>query len=309
MTTQAPAAPVINCHMENPTFTVGEIRVLTCDLSGMTLTPQSKLEFSFTPATAPAPAVAVPAGTPGAPQAEPPANEKYQIQFLGAAKLQGTTLTQNITGYKVGAHTLNQIKLKIDDQEYLVSPQNFETRTVINQTAGANPTPYPLVGPEAVAIPLWWWLMIGVAIASILIGALWQFLKFKKRREAVKVEANKPKLTPQEIFHAKIRKLESKGFHNRGEYKLFALELTNIIKKTIGEELHFQAEDLTSEELLSTLERRHRVYSNTAGGTLELFLSDLDQIKFAKIETDAQKCTDLLDRGARIGNALFGRIG
>jgi hypothetical protein len=292
----APAPATISCHIENPTFTVGEVRVLSCDVTGVTVTAQSKLEFSFTPTP-------VPTGSPGA------GNENYQIQFLGTPSAQGSTISQNVTGYRVGTHSLNQIKLKIDEHEYLVSPQSFETRTIINQTVGSNPTPYPLVGPEGVAIPTWWWVTVGILAAVILGVALWQFIKFKKRREAVKVEASKPKLTPQELFHAKIRKLESKGLHNRGEYKLFALELTTIIKKTIGEELHFQAEDLTSEELLSTLERRHRVYSNTAGATLEAFLADLDQIKFAKIETDAQKCSDLIDRGARIGNALFGRIG
>lgn len=288
--TPTPGPTLINCHIENPTFTVGEIRELKCDLpQGVTAAPQTKIGFSFT------------ASDP---------KEQYQIEFLGPAKiLGGSNVSQSITGYKVGTHTLSQIKLKIDDHEYLVSPQSFETRTVLSQTVGSNPTPYPLVGPEGVAIPLWWWITVGAIIATIVGVAIWQFIKFKKRREAVKVEASKPKLTPQEIFHAKIRKLESKGLHNRGEYKLFALELTTIIKKTIGEELHFQAEDLTSEELLSTLERRHRVYSNTAGGTLSLFLSDLDQIKFAKIDTDAQKCSDLLDRGAKIGNALFGRIG
>ncbi len=105
-----------------------------------------------------------------------------------------------------------------------------------------------------------------------------------------------------------MRKLASQELHLRGEYKAFALELTSIIKATLAENLHFAAEDMTSEEILYTLERLHRTFFNTAGQMVTIFLSDLDQIKFAKVETTAQKCEALLDRAARIGNAIFGAI-
>jgi hypothetical protein len=274
---------LIKCSFDGQAITVGEKKTLSCDL-GHPLAQNSHAEFTNL--------IDKPADK----------NQTFEIQFLGEPSLHGSVLNQTFTSYKVGSHTFNQIHIKSEGQEYLVSPFTVEVKTVVS----GSPTPFPIAGPEGVPIPWWWWSIWGVLLFILAAGGVWQIIKVRRKRVAEKITPV-AKLNPREVFQAKIRKLESKGLHNKGEYKAFALELTAIIKKTIGEELSFAADDLTSEELLITLERRHRNYFNIAGKTIEKFLADLDQIKFAKIESNAQACTDLLDRGARIGNALFGR--
>ena len=288
----------LDCALQlQGSMTVGQEAPLVCPVQGTLLTSTSVVKFQNADTSQP-----------------------YAIAFLGAPVAQGESLKQTVTSYKVGSHDLTQIYLLVDGKKIHLSPLKVDVRSVLpapppgvppgqeQQQQGQQqaPTPFPIYEPERVPAPWWWWaLWIGFG-AALLIFVVWQTVKWLKERKRIKELVPEKQLTPQEQFLARIRKLESQGLHQKGEFKAFALELTSITKSAIGGHLRFPAEDLTSEELLSTLERRYRVFYNTSGIGLKNLLADLDQIKFAKIETDSQKCMTLLDTALVIGRGLFG---
>src|SRR5207253_2560720 len=146
----------------------------------------------------------------------------------------------------------------------------------------------------------------GTILVLVLGYVLRKFLVWKKQREQKKLESGSKKvLSPAERFRSRIRKLESQGFHQRREYKTFALELTQIIKNALSDVFKFAAEDLTTEELLLTLEKKQKAFYRRSGEDLKTILAELDQIKFAKVETTADQCLVLLDRSLKIGTVMF----
>jgi hypothetical protein len=291
-----PSFPPLECKLEGQgTITVGQKLDLACPTVGTMITSQSTIKFENGDTSQP-----------------------FTMEFLGTPEIKGDSLHQTVTSYKVGSHDFSQLYLTIDNKKYHLNSQRLNVQTVIqnsNQSQGSNqqgaqsaPTPYPIFDPERVPAPWWWWAVWMGLLALILGFFIWQTVRWLKERKREKSLVPERELTPQEKFQRRIRKLESTGFHQKGEFKAFALELTNILKTAIGAQLRFPAEDMTSEELLTILERRHRVFFQTSGQSLQTFFSELDQIKFAKIETTAARCMSLLDSSIKIGQDLFGGI-
>jgi hypothetical protein len=260
-----PATPTPNsqliCHIDGAqTITVGQKSSFSCDVSSLGDLAQKKMEFS-----------------------QPDTKANYQIQFLGSPIFNKGQITQSFTSYKVGHQNQSTILFKIDEQILKTAPLEFDVKSVMTQTAGSKPTPFPEVDPNEVPVPQWWWIMWGLVIAVVLILIAWKIIQIQKKRRKKAAEVVVANLTPQERFQAALRQLVSKGLHLQGDYKSFAVQLTFLIKKTLGSEMHFPAEDLTSEELLTTLERRHGAFYFSAGTSLASFLADLDRIKFATL--------------------------
>jgi hypothetical protein len=277
--------PPVDCALDTPTpITVGQKLKLMCKTDGIIpVSTQTKIEFKDLS----------------------PVAEK-SLQFLGEPLVVGGNIEQAITSYRVGNHEFLGIKVIIAEKEYPVSKQTLSVTSVLPQDKQA-PTPFPAHEPFEVSAPWWWWAIWGALLLLLIAIVVREFFKWKKRREILltQPEAGKPQ-TPQEKFQSALRKLESKGLHQKGEYKAFALELTQILKVTLGEHYRISAEDMTSEELMETLQRRQKVFFNDHGSLLQTILSALDQIKFAKVETTSGDCLVLLDNVNRIGNGIFG---
>ncbi|MBK9295109.1 MAG: hypothetical protein IPM57_11850 [Oligoflexia bacterium] len=227
---------------------------------------------------------------------------EFTLQFLGDAQLKENILEQEFTSYKVGNYNFNKINLIIDGKSLPVSPMQFEVKTIITEPS---PTPYPLISAQKIAAPWWWWVMWGLILVGSCVYGWIQFIKWKKRKFE---EANRPKvkiLTSFEKYKLNLQKLESQEFHLKGEYKRFALDLSQIIKKAIGEKLSFLADDLTTEELFETLEKKHKKFWVPVQGVMTNAFITLDQIKFAKTPATAEMCMALLDASRLIGDELY----
>jgi len=287
----------LNCAFDQGTLSVGQKITLTCKIEGFAVPPGAVVQFSNLNT-----------------------NSNYEIQFLGPPKVSSDLITQMATSYKVGPHELNLLKVAIGDQEFLVSKQSLQVTSVMpptapkqaegdssgNQSSTAEPTPFPIFDPIQVGVPWWWWTLWGVLFTLIISFFIYKFVQWKKARKILaSAETEAKLLTPAEKFRQRLRKLESQGFHQRGEYKSFALELTATLKAAFTAQLKFPAEDMTSEEVNSYLERRHKVLYKRIGSDLAGIFSDLDKIKFAKVETDAANCLALLDLSMKIGVVLF----
>lgn len=226
----------------------------------------------------------------------------FSLQFLGAPQVKEKILEQEITSYKVGTYKFEKINLRIDQKTFQLPVLDLEVKTVITEPS---PTPYPLIPAQEIAAPWWWWVMWGAILLSLMFYAFMSYKKWQKRRWEL---ANQPKAkvyTPFERFKLNLQKLESQEFHLKGEYKRFALDLSQIIKKAIGEKLGFPADDLTTEELFETLSAKHSSIWNSVESFITSSFTQLDQIKFAKTPATAEMCMSLLDVIRQVGEALY----
>jgi hypothetical protein len=287
---------ILNCKFDRGTLTVGEKITLTCPLPTDDSAPLHFIDTSGTP---------------------------FVIKFLNEPSVNAGLVTQQVTSYKVGANELSALKLAIGEKEYSIAKLTMQVQSVLpsqgsqqapaqgadqptGESATAQPTPFPIYDPVAVAAPWWWWALWGVLLTIIVSFITYHFLKWQNERARFRKQVAIEDLqTPAEKFRSRLRKLESQGFHLRGEYKSFALELTQILKTGLSDQLKFQAEDLTSEEISTTLEKRYKPFFKLSGPQVTSVLANLDQIKFAKVETTSENCMSLIDMTMKIGSALF----
>ncbi len=240
---------------------------------------------------------------------DPHGSDPHDLVILGEPKISDKILEATFTSYKVGHHDFSNVTLKIDDQVFQSSPFSFTVQSVLPpetaETQKNPPQPFPLIDPRMLSSPWWWWAMWGALLAVTLAIVIKKFIDWKKARALKKAVAGEIKIiTPREKYTLALQKLESQGFHIRGEYKGFALALTVIIKKAIGEKFSFPAEDLTSEEFFEVL-KNNRNFHDEVGALLESIMTSLDQIKFAKIETSETKCSSLIDMAKEVGRILY----
>ncbi|MCC6277619.1 MAG: hypothetical protein IT289_06875 [Oligoflexia bacterium] len=229
--------------------------------------------------------------------------KEHALQNLGAPEVLGTQVKQTFASYQVGLHELNQLALTSGKEEYRCQNLKLEINSVLESPEA---TPVPSFAPVAAAIPLWWWLMMAVLILGAIGLITYWILKYRKRKaQLLQQAAQKKILTPEETYFQRLRKLDSQGLHQKGEYKAFALELTQIVKEGLGKQFKFNAEDLTSEEILAWLEKRASAFHDSMGSACQGLFQNLDQIKFAKVEVTSEFCQSLLDGASHIGRGIF----
>ncbi|MEE9441488.1 MAG: hypothetical protein V3V99_02320 [candidate division Zixibacteria bacterium] len=142
------------------------------------------------------------------------------------------------------------------------------------------------------------WSIFGAVIfVSGGIFALWWF-KWRKREEEEYIDPR----PAWEIAFADLAELKDKNLPEKGELKLFYIELTEIIRRFVGKKFEFDAIDLTTSEIKEKLNELS-VDENYTKEFTE-FLEQADLIKFAKFippteqpVTDWQTTFSLIDRG------------
>jgi hypothetical protein len=137
-----------------------------------------------------------------------------------------------------------------------------------------------IVGP--ISIPTRWWPYAVGILAVLIIGALvWYF--WKRKVEGVTV----PEAPPEPPFDAAIRRLhelEHEDLPGKGRFKLFYIELSNILRYYIQGRFDIKAVEATTYELKYNL--KHREISNEQVKDILSFLGRSDMIKFAKQTPD-----------------------
>jgi hypothetical protein len=121
----------------------------------------------------------------------------------------------------------------------------------------------------------WFGLIAALALAG---AALW--LASGRGRKPVPAAAPAPSLSPDEEARRALDRLVASGRLARGEYRLFYIELTAIVKRYLERRLEAPIAEMTTAEMLTHLRA-------TPGGVeLAPALRDLsgvaDQIKFAR---------------------------
>ncbi|MFH1699938.1 MAG: hypothetical protein ABIE07_05050 [Candidatus Zixiibacteriota bacterium] len=145
------------------------------------------------------------------------------------------------------------------------------------------------------------WSIVGAVIfVSGGIFALWWF-KWKKREEEEYVDPR----PAWEIAFADLAALKDKNLPEKGELKLFYIELTEIIRRFVGRKFEFDAIDLTTSEINEKLNELS--IDEDYSKEFTEFLEQADLIKFAKFipppeqpTTDWQTAFSLVDKAREL---------
>ena len=137
------------------------------------------------------------------------------------------------------------------------------------------------------------WLPYIIVIISILIilGMInWARKKWPKKN--VEASSNiKPEisLSPDELALNNLKLLLSKELIQKGHFREFYFELSDIFRRYLGSRYSFPAIDWTTEEISTWLQSCRQLEEGSRQKALAI-LNDTDQVKFAKGETNADTC-------------------
>ncbi|MBF0484196.1 MAG: hypothetical protein HQL25_05760 [Candidatus Omnitrophica bacterium] len=145
----------------------------------------------------------------------------------------------------------------------------------------------PTVAAIGIDLPNSWlfWVIVIVILAVII------FLVIFFRRK--KTEPVLPPKTAWEKALEKVDILERKQLAQKGEYKSFYSELSDILRQYIEERFLISAPEMTTEEFLSAPSTKAAL-ADKQRKDLADFLTHCDMVKFAKFQSDvAQAETSL----------------
>jgi hypothetical protein len=176
-----------------------------------------------------------------------------------------------------------------------------------------------ILGPVAVRVTtlrLLGWLAAALLLAGLVFGAVRLWRRRPHRELAVPV----PIRPPHEVALEALSRLEAKGLPAKGQFKVFHLELSEILRRYLGERYGIWALDMTTGELLDALGRLPT--EGLSLSELSWVCSQGDLAKFAKGEPTADDCKQALtlvrqtvlrtrtpQRAAEGGPTLVRRVG
>ena len=126
--------------------------------------------------------------------------------------------------------------------------------------------------------PPWVYWVAGGAIVALLIGGIY----FWRRRRANAETAAPPPLAHETAYRA-LENLLTDRLVEAGDYKLFYLRLSNILRHYIEDRFALRAPESTTEEFLLDLRKDDRLDAGQRN-LLRQFLEHCDLVKFAELE-------------------------
>ncbi len=145
----------------------------------------------------------------------------------------------------------------------------------------------PIVGPIAEpytfseVLP---WILFGLLVV-VLIVLLVMYLKRRRQKQPLFERRQKPELPPHVLAINKLEELRLAKVWQSGKLKQYHSELTDIIREYLDNRYHFDAPEMTSDEILEILRKEQvnkEILSKISG---VFFLSDM--VKFAKAQPTA----------------------
>lgn len=145
-----------------------------------------------------------------------------------------------------------------------------------------------------------WWLL-AVYLLLILVGTagliylLYRLWQRRKQRQLAAPAVPVVIRRPEEIALEELEKIKSKRLVDKGEYKLFHTEVSNVVRTYIENKFHMQAMEMPTSELMRHFQRHDRLDS-THLSTLRALLEVADLVKFAKYKPSSAECADVMER-------------
>lgn len=187
-----------------------------------------------------------------------------------------------LTSFDSGRWVIPQQEILINNQKYLTDSIIINVGTVKVDTLKQPLFPIKTIKDEPFALidarPYLWWI---IGVLTLLALALYLLL----RKKGIKI-IKKRIVPPFIIAMDRLKELDQKQLIKSQQLKVFYIELTDIIRRYIEEDLSIPALESTSDELLSTItdfnESSHLEIDKQTIEKLNDLLKSADLVKFAK---------------------------
>lgn len=138
-------------------------------------------------------------------------------------------------------------------------------------------------GPNIASFSWPFYFLLALLVLAVIIYYINR--RKKRKKEILALKINNPYLdetkTPEEVALAQIDSLLLKDLWETGQYKLFYIYLTDILRDYLTARFGFEAHKFTTKDLLRYIKKR-KDFKNDLVNPLEIFLKSADFVKFAK---------------------------
>lgn len=149
-----------------------------------------------------------------------------------------------------------------------------------------------IAGPIEFLVKIPWYVWVIIALIVLAIGFVFFLFKRKKAKSTII-----PPRPAHEIAYEALEALRQKEYLKRKEYKLYYIELSDIVRRYLENRFNLRAPEMTTEEFLNSV-KDDKALSYEHKSLLRDFLSHCDLVKFAKYEP-AEKEADLSFESAK----------
>jgi len=135
-----------------------------------------------------------------------------------------------------------------------------------------------IAGPIAFHIKIPWYVQV-ILVLIVLAAGIAFFLFKRKKTQSIFV----PPRPAHEIAYEALEVLKQKEYLKRREFKLYYIELSDIVRRYLENRFNLRAPEMTTEEFLNSV-KDNKMLSYEHKSLLRDFLSHCDLVKFAKYE-------------------------
>lgn len=211
-----------------------------------------------------------------------------------------------ITAFDSGTYIIPSQKFVVEKDTVRTNELTLYVNTIpvdttkpIKDINGIYDVPPAPIGPDSIPPNHWWWWAVG-AFALILI--LFLVLYFTRRKKAPPLV---PTFTRQVLPHEKVleqlAELGRKKQWLHGELKLYHISLTEILRAWTVERFQIHALEMTTAEIIRTLNSKRA--DSSAVMKLDRTLRTSDMVKFAKGIPDPEENEIVLQLAVDFVNA------
>lgn len=129
----------------------------------------------------------------------------------------------------------------------------------------------------------WLEILAGISLLALILAISYLFILYRKKRRLQPVPVFKPRVPvglPHRIALDELERLQTKKLWQQGRIKEYHTELTEIIRRYIENRFSISAFEMTSFEILDSIDRTN--LTTACREKLESILTLADYVKFAK---------------------------
>ncbi len=201
-----------------------------------------------------------------------------------------------LTAYSWGEKTIGSLRIGYNDgdrQNYIEVP---ELRVRVKSfLKGPENDIYDIRPPKEVGIPLWIDLSFILGILSL---AILGFIFLSRKNKKSKRDSS-PKIYAHSIALNALEELAKKNYLAQGEFKLYYLELSSIVRHYLEARFKLAAAEMTTEEFLNKV-KDESILSSEQKLLLQNFLESADLVKFAKYRPSPEGAGEALNLARRL---------
>lgn len=220
---------------------------------------------------------------------EPPVVPLYAVTDSEVEeKDDAVVIILNLVFYQPGEHRCDMVRFTDEDETEVGYRAPVVTVKAVNEQGKLADIEPPL---EIKGSRWRLWLVVGIALATAAMAGYLLYRYLKKKRDT---ELDEPRETPFDEWLRRCGEEEIEKHAREGEALQLATVLSHLFRIYIQRRTGMDAEEMTTEEIIETIGKRHPEISGTTSARLQGVMHLWDMIKFAEFSPSPEVLTEHL---------------